>query len=139
MSTRIKIAILGTGVVGRTHADRLSEAGHDVMIGTGDVQKTLASSKQDAMGNPPFSAWYKDRARIGLDTFAKAATHGEVIINALNGDAVLKVLTQIEKELGDKILIDISNPLDFSRGFPPTLSVCNTSSLGEEIQRACPD
>jgi predicted dinucleotide-binding enzyme len=36
------------------------------------------------------------------------------------------------------VLIDIANPLDFSKGMPPTLSVCNTDSLGEQIQRAFP-
>ncbi|HEV8631159.1 MAG TPA: NADP oxidoreductase, partial [Thermoanaerobaculia bacterium] len=40
--------------------------------------------------------------------------------------------------LEGKVLVDVANPLDFSRGFPPTLSVCNTDSLGEQLQRALP-
>ena len=41
--------------------------------------------------------------------------------------------------LRDKILVDISNPLDFSKGRPPTLFAGNTDSLGEQIQRALPE
>jgi hypothetical protein len=55
----MKIAILGTGMVGRAHADKLADVGHEVVIGTGDAQKTLASTKPDAMGNPPFAVWIR--------------------------------------------------------------------------------
>ena len=138
MATRMKIAVLGTGMVGRAHAEKLAAGGQDVVIGTGNVETTLASSKKDAMGNSPFGTWYKEHAQIPLDTFANAAAKGEVIINALNGAVAVQVLKPIEYELADKILIDISIPLDFSLGFPPSLSVCNTNSLGEEIQKALP-
>ena len=43
------------------------------------------------------------------------------------------------QNLQGKVLIDVSNPLDFSRGMPPTLSICNTDSLGEQIQKAFPE
>ncbi|MEO8668458.1 MAG: NAD(P)-binding domain-containing protein [Bauldia sp.] len=134
----MKVAVLGTGMVGRAHAARLSEIGVDVIMGTGDIEKTMASTKQDAMGNPPFNAWYKEHAQITVERFSNAARHGEVAINALSGAAAVSVLRSIEGDLEDKILIDISVPLDFSFGFPPRLSVCNDNSLGEEIQKALP-
>jgi predicted dinucleotide-binding enzyme len=138
MAEKMKVAVLGTGMVGRAHAAKLSEADLDVILGTGDVDKTLASTKQDAMGNPPFGIWYKEHAQITLERFSNAARHGEVVINALSGEAAVSVLKSVEGDLDAKILIDISVPLDFSFGLPPRLSVCNDNSLGEEIQKALP-
>jgi hypothetical protein len=43
------------------------------------------------------------------------------------------------ENLSGKIIVDLGNPLDFSRGMPPSLTVSNTDSLGEQIQRAFPD
>jgi hypothetical protein len=43
------------------------------------------------------------------------------------------------QNLAGKILLDVSNPLDFSKGMPPTLTISNTDSLGEAIQRQLPD
>jgi hypothetical protein len=76
----------------------------------------------------------------GLGTFAEAAQHGEVIFNATAGTASVQALKDAGSDnLRGKILIDVANPLDFSKGMPPTLTVCNTDSLGEQIQRAFPD
>ncbi len=134
----MKISILGTGVVGKAHAVKLSELGHEVVIGTQDISKTMASAKNDNMGNPPFSDWHKDHQNIQLLTFAEAAQHGEIVFNALSGHVVLEVLKGLEEAIGEKILIDIANPLDFSKGMPPSLFVSNTDSLGEQIQKALP-
>lgn len=134
----MKVSVLGTGMVGRAHATKLLAMGHDVVIGTNDVTKTMAATKPDAMGNPPFSVWYKDHGKIRLATFADAAIHGEIVIEALHGEIAVEVLKKIESELADKILIDISNPLDFSKGMPPSLFVSNTDSLGEQVQNALP-
>jgi predicted dinucleotide-binding enzyme len=125
-------------MAGRAHAARLSEIGIDVIVGTTDLEKTMSATKQDAMGNPPFSAWYREHAQITVERLSNAARHGEVVINAQSGAASVSVLRGIANDLEDKILIDISNPLDFSFGFPPRLSVCNDTSLGEEIQKALP-
>lgn len=86
-------------------------------------------------------AWVKGAgAKASLGTFAQTAAYGELLFNCAKGDATLKVLESVgTATLGDKILIDLSNPLDFSKGFPPSLTVCNTDSLGEQIQRAYPD
>lgn len=134
----MKIAALGTGMVGRGHAEKLLELGHEVVIGTNDVAKTLAETEPDGMGNPPFSVWQKENQEVRLVSFQEAAIFGEIIFEALNGQVAVKVLKKLEKELEGKILIDIANPLDFSQGFPPTLSVSNNDSLGEQIQRALP-
>lgn len=73
-------------------------------------------------------------------TFADAAAFGEIVFNCTAGAASIEALKQAgERNLQSKILIDISNPLDFSRGMPPTLTICNTDSVGEQIQRAFPN
>jgi predicted dinucleotide-binding enzyme len=111
----VRIGILGTGVVGQTLAAKLRELGHDVVIGS----RTEGEDKRP---------------------FAEAAAHGELLINATGGGNSLAALEAAGAEnLSGKVLIDVSNPLDFSKGMPPTLSVCNDDSVGEQIQRAYPD
>lgn len=135
----MKIAVLGTGVVGRAHAVRLSELGHDVVMGTRDVEKKLAEDKPDQMGNPPFSTWQKKHTSVKLVAFPDAVAQAEMIFEALHGQIAIETLTILEKHLQGKVLVDISNPLDFSKGMPPTLFVCNTDSLGEQIQKILPE
>lgn len=134
----MKIGIFGTGIVGRSHAGKLAGLGHEVMMGTRNVAKTLAVSKPDDMGNPPFAVWLKQRPAVKLGVFAEAAAHGEILFNALSGEAAVGALKKLEPAIGGKTLIDIANPLDFSKGMPPSLFVSNTDSLGEQIQRALP-
>jgi predicted dinucleotide-binding enzyme len=113
-------------MVGQALGSKLTERGHEVVIGTRDPGK-LAE----------WLAQVGPRARAG--SFAEAAAHGEIVVNATAGSASLAALALAGAEnLAGKILIDIANPLDFSRGMPPSLSVCNTDSLGEQIQRAFP-
>ncbi len=134
----MNIGILGTGVVGRAHAAKLAALGHAVLLGTQDVATTLARTEKDAMGNVPLAAWLKEHPTVTLATMAEAAAHGEVIFNALHGGASVSALTALATHLQNKVLVDIANPLDFSKGMPPFLSVCNTDSLGEQIQAALP-
>jgi 8-hydroxy-5-deazaflavin:NADPH oxidoreductase len=135
----MNFAVLGTGMVGRTIAARLDELGHDVTIGTRDPEATLARAEADGMGNPPYAAWAGEHPGIRLATFAAASAGAEVVVNATNGVAALDVLAQAGADnLAGKVLVDISNPLDFSAGMPPTLFVKDTDSLGEQIQRAFP-
>jgi predicted dinucleotide-binding enzyme len=136
----MKIAVLGTGMVGQAVASRLSGLGHDVTVGTRDPQATLSRSEPDSMGNPPFAEWAADHAEVRLATFADAAAYAEIIVNATSGYGALPALELAGAgNLAGKVLVDISNPLDFSNGFPPTLFVKDTDSLGEQIQRAFPD
>ena len=126
----MKIGILGTSMVGQTISGKLAELGHDVMVGTRDVAKTLAHTEAHPYGFPAFSVWQKEHVRVKLGTFAEAAKHGEVVFNATNGTASLEALKLAgEANLNGKVLVDIANPLDFSKGNPPSLSVSNTDSL----------
>ena len=135
----MNIAVLGTGMVGRAIAGRLHELGHSVVVGTRDPEATLARTEADGMGNPSFSAWYADHPDVAVATFADAAAGAELAVLATSGAAALDVLGLAGADnLADKVLVDITNPLDFSRGFPPTLFVKDTDSLGEQIQRAFP-
>jgi len=135
----MRIAVLGTGVVGRTLARGLTRNDHDVVIGTRDPEQTMARTESDQMGNPPFAAWREEYTDIGLQAYSAAAQGAELVINATGGMASLIVLAEAgPQNLADKVLIDVSNPLDFSHGFPPTLSVCNTDSAAEQIQRTYP-
>jgi predicted dinucleotide-binding enzyme len=90
-------------------------------------------------GGPPFSEWIGQHPAVKVGTFAQAAAHGEVVFNATVGHASLDAVGAAGAEnLGGKILVDVSNPLDFSKGMPPSLFVSNTDSLAEQIQRAFP-
>src|SRR5215208_3273143 len=116
---RMRLGILGTGVVGKTMATRLADLGQDVMVGTRDPQETLSRTDSDQYGNPPFSAWQQEHPEVKLGTFGDAAAHGEMVLNATAGAVSLEALEQAgEENLNGKILIDISNPLDFSKGMP---------------------
>jgi predicted dinucleotide-binding enzyme len=136
----MKIAILGTGVVGQTIAQKLASLGHEVRIGTRSVEETLAREGKDSFGRPPFKEWHAQNQAVRLETHAQAAAFAELVVNATSGAATHAALELAGKRnLAGKVLVDISNPLDFSAGFPPSLSVSNTDSLGEQIQRALPD
>ncbi len=134
------IAVLGTGTVGRTIAGRLHELGHTVVVGTRAPAATTARTETDAMGTPPFSAWQGEHPGVGLATFAEAARAADLVVHASAGAVALEVLGQTgAHNLVGKVLVDVSNPLDFSAGFPPTLFVKDTDSLAERIQQAFPE
>ena len=136
----MKIGILGTGVVGQTIAEKLVQLGHQVMIGTRDKQATLAKTGKDNFGRPPFSEWLKNNSKVQFGTYSEVASFGEILVNATNGLGTMPALEAAgKKNLENKVMIDISNPLDFSKGMPPSLFISNTDSLGEQIQRTYPD
>ena len=127
----MNIAVLGTGVVGRTVAARLAELGHRVTIGTRDPAATLARTE--------YADWAAGHPDVRLATFADAAAGAGLVVNASSGAASIEVLGLAGADhLTDTVLLDISNPLDFSAGMPPTLFVKDTDSLAEQIQRAFP-
>jgi hypothetical protein len=134
-----KFGVIGTGPVGQTIAAKLGELGHAVSVGTRDPAATLARTSGDMFGNPPFKVWRDAHPKIGLDTFDRVAAQAEIVVNAASGGGSIEALRMAgEKNLAGKVLIDLANPLDFSKGMPPSLTVCNTDSLGEQIQRAFP-
>jgi len=123
-----KIAVLGTGTVGNTIGSKLIELGHQVMMGSRKANNEKAVAWEEKSGQ---------NACAG--TFSEAAAFGEIIFNCTSGGASLEALRLAEeKNLAGKVLIDVANPLDFSKGMPPSLSVVNTTSLAEEIQAAFP-
>jgi predicted dinucleotide-binding enzyme len=124
----MNIAVLGTGVTGQTIASKLVQLGHEVMMGSRDS------------AHPNAVTWAKDAGPNALyGTFMNAAAFGEIIFNCTLGSASLEALQQAGAEnLNDKILIDTSNPIDRSTE-TWKLTVCNTDSLGEQIQRAFPE
>ncbi len=124
----MNISVFGTGIVGKTIASKLITLGHTVMMGsrTSENQEAVKWANENG-GN----------AKHG--TFTVAAEFGGIVFNCTKGEFSLAVLKSVgEKILSGKILIDVANPLDFSKGMPPTLSVCNDNSLGEQIQKAYP-
>lgn len=126
----MRIAVLGTGSVGQAIAARTAELGHQVTIGTRDVAATRAGA---------FAAWSAEHPGVGLETMAVAAADAELVVNATSGSGSLPALTAAgAANLAGKVLLDIANPLDFGAGFPPTLTVDDTESLAERIQREFP-
>lgn len=123
----MNIGILGTGMVGKALATPLLAQGHHVVIGTRDPSK-LAEWAATQTGN------------LHIDSNEAAAQHAEILINATNGQGSLAALEAAgAANFAGKILIDISNPLDFSKGMPPTLFVKDDDSLAEQIQKAFPE
>jgi predicted dinucleotide-binding enzyme len=135
----MKLAVIGTGMVGRALAGRLDQLGHQVVIGTRDVQHTLARTQPDPKGTPAYALWQQDHPRVRLATFADAGAHGEVVVNATAGAVSLASLEALgAANLDGKVLVDVAVPLDYSGGRPPKLLYANTDSLGERIQSAFP-
>ncbi len=122
----MKIGVLGTGMVGKAITTKLLSLGHEVKIGTRSVEKLADWLREAGSG-------------LSAGSFAESAAFGEILFNALHGAACVETLQAIdEAALHDKVMIDISNPLDFSHGMPPRLFISNDNSLGEQIQRAVP-
>jgi 8-hydroxy-5-deazaflavin:NADPH oxidoreductase len=136
----MKVSVLGTGSVGQALSGKLAELGHQVFMGTRNVAESLAKTQPDGWGNPAIGTWIQGQPTVQLVSFNESVELGsDLILFAMNGGVALECLNGIGAErLGSAILLDISNPLDFSNGFPPTLFVNNTDSLGEQIQRGFP-
>ncbi len=125
----MQFGVLGTGIVGQTIASKLVSLGHTVKMGSRQPHNEKAI------------AWVNTAGSLASHgTFADAAHFGEIVVNATNGTISLEALHMAGADnLANKVLIDIANPLDYSAGMPPTLSVVNSDSLGEQLQRAFPD
>lgn len=124
----MKIAVFGTGMVGNAIGSKLIELGHQVMMGSRTATNEKALSWAGSAGG-----------NASAGTFEGAAAFGEIIFNCTKGLNSLDALKSAgEQNLNGKILVDISNALDFSSGMPPSLAIVNTDSLGETIQRAFP-
>jgi predicted dinucleotide-binding enzyme len=127
--TQVRVGVVGSGEVGRRLAAGFSGCGHDVMIGSRDPDK------------PELREWLSGPGSgVKAGTFDQAASHGELVVLAVLGNAAEDAIASAGREnFGGKVVIDAMNPLDFSRGFPPRLSISGDDSLGERVQRALPD
>ena len=121
--------MLGTGAVGRAVAGRLDELGHDVTMGTRDPAETA--------GRDEHTAWAAAHPGVRLAGFADVAG-ADLVVNARGGDVAAGVLDEVGDGLDGVVLLDLSNPLDHSAGFPPRLFVKDDDSLAERLQRAHP-
>ncbi len=126
---RTRVGVLGTGEVGRRLATGFHSRGHDVMIGSRDPAK------------PELREWLSaDGHGVRAGTFDETAKHGELLVLAVLGDAADEAIAAAGAgNFSGKVVIDTMNPLDFSKGFPPGLSIAGNDSLGESVQRALPD
>jgi 8-hydroxy-5-deazaflavin:NADPH oxidoreductase len=124
-----RVGVLGSGVVGQRLAAGFASRGHDVMIGSRDPSKA------------ELTEWLAgDGARVKAGTFRETAEHGEILVLAVLGDAAEPAIAEAgAANFSGKIVIDAMNPLDFSGGFPPKLSISGEDSLGESVQRLLPD
>jgi predicted dinucleotide-binding enzyme len=137
----MNISVLGTGSVGQALATKLVSLGHKVFMGTRNIENSLNKTEPDGWGNPAVGSWIKNNPEVQLCTYKEAVQQGcDLIVFAMNGNAAFDCLNAVGEDLlNGKTMIDISNPLDFSKGFPPSLTICNTDSLAEKIQAKFPD
>ena len=121
--------MLGSGEVGRRLAEGFRSRGHEVMIGSRDPSK------------PELREWVASAgAGVEAGTFTEAAAHGDLLVLAVFGSAAEEVIADAGPDnFSGKVVIDAMNPLDFSDGFPPKLSITGEDSLGERVQRSLPD
>lgn len=126
----MRIGILGTGTVGLTVASKLIELGHQVLIGTRQTNNEKITE---------FA--HKHENKVSIGSYAEAASFGELLFNCIKGEFSIEALKSAGKGIEHKILVDLSIPVDTSKGAPLSLipKLCNTNSLGEEIQRNFPN
>jgi 8-hydroxy-5-deazaflavin:NADPH oxidoreductase len=126
----MKIGILGSGDVGRRLADGLIELGHIVKIGSRNPHQEKITEWMDK----------HDKAKVSSGTFAEAASFGELDLIATSWAGTVDAIKMADaKNLAGKVVIDVTNPLDFSKGMPPRLALGHTDSAGETVQRMLPD
>lgn len=119
--------MIGSGIVGRTLAQAFAGLGHEVAVGTRDPEETRRREEWAGLD-------------VALVPFESVAADADLVVNATSGAASLEALGRAGSgHLAGKVLLDVSNPLDFSGGFPPTLTVKDTDSVAEQLQRAFPE
>jgi predicted dinucleotide-binding enzyme len=124
----MKIGILGTGMVGNALGTKLVQIGHEVTMGSRSAKSEAAQKWTSSLG---------ERARTA--TFREAAMFGEVVISCTDGMHSMEALESVGADpIRNKILIDVSNPLQQNKDGSMILGICNTDSLGEQIQKAFP-
>jgi predicted dinucleotide-binding enzyme len=132
----MKIGIIGSGIVAQTLGTKLVQLGHDVALGTRDPSKL---DDKKGFGGSLRDWLAKANAKAKVVSFHDAAAHGELLFNATNGQNSVDALKLAgDDALGGKVLIDVSNELDASKGMPPRVGASQDSCLAERIQAAFP-
>jgi len=137
----MKVAVIGTGMVGRSISAKLTQLGHQVVIGTRDKEKTYKQTETDIYGNSPFSVWQRENPNVELGTFNEAAKDADLLFVCTHG-SVSKTALELAgyDNLKGKTVIDLSNGLVFGKvGELPKLEPVNTDSIGEQLQAAFPE
>lgn len=130
----MNIGIIGSGDVGRRLGDGFIEIGHQVTIGSRDPHKKEVVEWIDKHASK------KEQEQASSGTFAEAASFGEMIVLAILWAGTQNAIKMADqKNFSGKVIIDTTNPLDFSKGIPPTMALGHTDSAGESIQRLLPD
>lgn len=128
----MKVGILGSGEVGQRLGDGFIELGHTVKIGTRDSQKVAAWVEKHGGTN-------SSGAKASAGSFEEAAAFGDIIVIATLWTGTQNAIEMSgQANFAGKVVIDVTNPLDFS-STPPRLAVGHTDSAGETIQRLLPD
>jgi len=136
----MKISILGTGIVGQTLAARLVELEHEVFMGTRDRKRSLERTDPLPMTGRTLKDWISEKQAVELVSFEDLPGDTELFINATPGEVSFDALSRVGKmKLKDRVILDVANPLDFTKGMPPALTICNVDSLAERIQSEFPD
>jgi 8-hydroxy-5-deazaflavin:NADPH oxidoreductase len=134
----MNITILGTGSVGQALAKKLLTLDNNITIGTRDVEATLTKTELDGFGNPPISKMLTENPKIQLRSFKDSVAGADLVILAVSGRVAIDVLASSGELPAGMTIIDTTNPLDFSNGFPPSLFTESTTSLAEQIQEKFP-
>jgi 8-hydroxy-5-deazaflavin:NADPH oxidoreductase len=124
----MRVGILGSGPVGQALGKGFAEHKHDVKIGTQSPERPeLVKWKESTPG------------KVSVGSFADAAQHGELLVLCCNGAAVAQVIDRAgPAHFSGKVVIDTTNPLDFSKGMPPGLLTGPGESMGETVQKKLP-
>ncbi len=134
----MKISVFGTGSVGQAFATKLVALQHTVTLGTRNVERTLANTEKDRYGTPTISEFLAINPNVKLLPFETAAEEADLVILVTKGEGAKDALQFAGKTIDGKVILDITNPLDFSSGGLPTLFLSNTTSLGEVLQETFP-
>jgi 8-hydroxy-5-deazaflavin:NADPH oxidoreductase len=129
----MNIGVLGSGEVGRRLGEGFIELGHMVKIGTRNPSKGELVQWVSNHGG--------EEGKSSAGTFVEAASFGEIIVIATSWDGTANAIEMADpkKNLAGKIVIDVTNPLDFSQGMPPKLALGHSDSAGETVQRLIPE
>lgn len=123
----MNIGIIGSGIVGQQLGLGFIKLGHEVKVGSRDASKLVE--------------WEKNAGeKASKGSFEGAAKFGEVIILATSWSGTQNAISISGKEnFNGKVVIDVTNPLDFSEGAPPKFAVELGNSGGEQVQNWLPN